>query len=646
MLILGQIKPVQEKQLKIKMTSEKRWWHKAKPVVRLGLAFAGVIGASFLSLVLLYRVFSPENEESGGFAGLSAIILAVYAASSIIYIWHSTQRRVAEMNAAMEKLKKAEARAIAANKAKTRFLAKMSHEIRTPMNGVLGMNGLLLDTRLDEEQQSYAKAVSSSAKALLSIIDEILDTSKVEAGAVVLEEKWFDPVELIEEVAELLAPRAHAKKIEVASYISPQIPAALKGDPHRLRQVLINLAGNSIKFTETGGVTIKLEPSAIGDKGQGTLSVRFSVTDTGIGISPHDQQKVFELYAQTEEGAHEKYGGTGLGLPISQQLVEKMGGLITIDSEIGNGSSFRFDLELAVKGESKFVPHVLQTGSRAIIIAHSGPTAAAMARYLQAAKVEATIFSAFDDLKKAQKTAGEADLIILDAASRADIATMIKDAGKIMPLARIWLVMQPEQRRQLATTIDNAQCRYLVKPVRRNTLCRLLGDEPEDPTARAVKLLRGKHSQLTTAKLKKLSIVLAEDNPINALLARTMLEKAGHKVHHVSNGQAALNHIENCYKQEGRATPDLVLMDVFMPQMNGLEATREIRKIERKIPGKPHLPILALTANARPEDRRACHDADMDGYLSKPFDRPDLEEAIAALGTAGRTEKAAKSGSG
>jgi len=606
----------------------------AKPAIRIGIAFLGVIVASALSIVLLFRVFSPGAPEPRGIAALIGIILAIYAASSVLYIWHTTYRRISDLKTTMEEISQAQKQAEKANEAKSRFLAKMSHEIRTPMNGVLGMNELLLETELSQEQYSYADAVGSSARALLSIIDEILDSSKIESGTITLEEKWLCPVDLLEQVSELLAPRAHAKGIEICCYVSRKVPTKIKADPHRLRQVLINLAGNAIKFTEKGGVTISLElPEQNQDPSiANKANICFVVRDSGIGISKNDQGKVFQLYAQTEEGAHEKYGGTGLGLPISQQLVQQMGGLIEIDSKPGQGATFSFELSLETKEQKRQDSSPDLNGKTIALALNSGPTMDVLEHYLVDYNAKVIKLADPSDLDLAIGNNAEFDHVIIDAKDDSNISKWLEKLQGQIPAAATWLLLRPEQRRHFSNLIEKTLTGFFVKPVRRNTLLKQLGSQDGQSIDHAVKALRQKTAEINRVKQAALRIVLVEDNPINALLARTMLEKSGHHVTHVNNGQLAVDLIKETLQSVSlKKRPDLVLMDVFMPQLNGLDATRQIRKAESQAKIANRLPILALTANARPQDQQLCIDAGMDGYLAKPFDRQDLADAIEKL---------------
>jgi PAS domain S-box-containing protein len=552
----------------------------------------------------------PDINDDGEVVGVYTVFLDI------------TQRAMAEQQLRQreQELRVAKEAAENASRAKSEFLANMSHEIRTPMNGVLGLTELLLDTPLDAQQRPFVETVRSSGETLLSIINDILDFSKIEAGKLETESVDFDLYQVVEDVVQLLAPRAHARQIELACRIHEQVPLAVCGDPYRLRQVLTNLIGNALKFTDHGEVVVTVEPDP--DK-----VLRFSVRDTGIGIAPETRARLFKAFAQADGSTTRRFGGTGLGLAISHNLVQLMGGTMGVDSVPGEGSTFWFTLPLP---PAQSLPSVASPAAlervHVLIVDDNATNREIVEHHVLAAGMFSACASngleALEQLRHAHQQGNPFGLALIDmkmpGMDGLELAEAIR-GDPVLSNLRMVLLTSLHSPDELARSRELGFGAYLSKPVKRHELFRALAQVVAD---KPVEAPPPKFSAATALPVFHARVLLAEDNSVNQIVARNMLKALGCEPQIVQNGHEVLDIFE-------RESFDVVLMDCQMPVMDGYAASRAIREREAAKGASRRVPIVALTANALVGDKELCLTAGMDDHLAKPYSREQLAVMLA-----------------
>lgn len=550
---------------------------------------------------------SPIRDAHGKIVGTQAIF------------WDVTERQMA-----VDALLKAKEAAEEANRAKSEFLANMSHEIRTPLNAVIGMAELLLDTSLTQTQRDYLKMVHESGESLLSVINDILDFSKIEAGKLDLINKPFDLRETVGDMMKPLGVRAGGNGLELTCHFASDVPAVIEGDPHRLRQIIVNLVGNAIKFTEQGEIDFDV---TVDSRDNGNVDLHFQIRDTGIGIPDHKLGTIFEAFEQADSGSTRQYGGTGLGLAICARLVDLMGGKIWVESKIGEGSTFHFTVPFPVTRADR-IPHPRVAariqGTRVLIVDDNATNRTILDEIARSWGMRTQLAADAEEglmlLKEAYSVGDPHALLLTDVEMPGKDGIDLIAATRDIPNLKDTLVIvlssseRPTTRKRCE---DLRISSFLMKPVKQSELfdaiiVALGVASPEDENE--VKSIGG------LPKIRPLKVLLAEDNRANQRLAIALLEKWGHNVTLAESGKQAIDHWEN-------GQFDLIVMDVQMPEMDGLQATQVIREREKERGG--HVPIIAMTAHALAGDREKCLDAGMDGYTSKPLRIQELHQAIA-----------------
>jgi len=549
-------------------------------------------------------------QTDGGTRWFSWIELSVRDLSTRSVSHRAIARDITARKRAESALIGARERAEYASVAKSRFLATVSHEIRTPMNGIMGMAKLLADTNLSAEQKTYVNAVSTSASALLALIEDLLDFSRIEAGRFVPEPQPISPREVVEGVVELLAVRAYGKGIGLGSHVAPDVPQTFTADPGRVRQVLLNLVGNAIKFTESGGVLVTVTRTLAGD---GEPLLRFAVVDTGPGLRSEDMDRIFEEFEQADTSSTRAHGGAGLGLAISKRIVEALGGTITVSSDLGLGSEFAFEIPATeATGSGQFHGAVL--ARHCVVLSRNDVESDALARTIRAHGGTVDIVHS---IEQALELKAPCDALLIDTALESHDGKTLKKLkqGGLSGCQAITLIA-PNDRAALNELRANGYETFLARPVRGDTLMRVLlaGAATAHPPA-PIALTATKARYARTAGL---SVLLAEDNEINALLARTALQKAGHRVEVVSNGKAAVEAVTGPRPERH----DVVLMDLHMPVMDGLEAIELIRRheVENELSA---VPIMVLSADSQEKTRHDVLARGASGFVTKPLD-PDV----------------------